>query len=437
VIPLQGELIAKQAILSRSPWVQLQTILNRVEHYKSFVFRRVTWDEKAARLTLRVELEHRANGRPICSGCGAVRPGYDRLPDRVWEFVPLWQIAVLFVYGLRRVNCPTCGIVVERVPWSQGKHRQTRTYRWFLARWAKRLSWQEVANVFQTSWDTVYRSVRYAVEWGVVHRDLQGVQAVGIDEIQYQRGHRYLTLVYQIDGQIRRLLWVGQNRTREALDSFFDLCGDEILPTLKFVCSDMWKPYLDVIRARAGDAVHILDRYHIMAKMNKAIDEVRAGEARRLKADGYEPVLKHSRWCLLKRKENLTAKQTVKLRDVLRYNLSTVRAYLSREEFQRFWTYQSVAWARKFLREWCTRTMRSGLAPMKKVARSLRQHEELLMNWFQAHGEISTGAVEGLNLKAKLTMRKAFGFRTFEGIETALYHQLGHLPEPEFPHKFC
>ena len=122
---------------------------------------------------------------------------------------------------------------------------------------------------------------------------------------------------------------------------------------------------------------------------------------------------------------------------MLQYNLKTVRAYLSREESQRFWTYQSVPWARKFLREWCTRTMRSRLEPMKKVARSLREHEDLLMNWFEARGEISAGAVEGLNLKAKLSMRKAFGFRTFEGIETALYHQLGHLPEPEFTHEFC
>jgi transposase len=344
---------------------------------------------------------------------------------------------VLFVYALRRVNCPDCGVVAERVPWSQGKHRQTTSYRWFLARWAKRLSWQEVAEIFHTSWDTVFRCVRYVVEWGIVHRDLRGVEAVGIDEIQYQRGHRYLTLVYQIDGQIRRLLWVGQNRTTATLESFFDLFGDEVLPTLKFVCSDMWRPYLDVIRARAGDALNILDRYHIMAKMNKAIDEIRAGEARRLKADGYEPVLTHSRWCFLKRRENLTSKQTVKLREVLQYNLKTVRAYLSREEFQRFWTYQSVPWARKFLREWCTRTMRSGLEPMKKVARCLREHEDLLMNWFEARGEISAGAVEGLNLKAKLSMRKAFGFRTFEGIETALYHQLGHLPEPEFTHEFC
>jgi transposase len=120
--------------------MQLQVILNFVEPYKSFVYKHVSWDKSSPVQKLRVQIEPRANGRPICSGCKQVRPGYDRLPERTWEFVPLWQIPVLFVYALRRVNCPACGVVVEQVPWSQGKHRQTKSYRWFLARWAKRLS---------------------------------------------------------------------------------------------------------------------------------------------------------------------------------------------------------------------------------------------------------------------------------------------------------
>jgi len=416
--------------------MQLQTILNHVEPHKRFVYRHARWDEEALVPTLRVEVEHRKNSRPICSGCDQVRPGYDRLAERSWEFVPLWQIPVLLVYAMRRVNCPTCGVVVESVPWGHGKCRQTKSYRWFLAHWAKRLSWSEVALVFGTSWNTVYRAVSDVVLWGRVHQDVRGVTAIGVDEIQWQRGHHYLTLVYQIDAGCRRLLWVTTERTERSLEKFFDLFGEAILPTLQYVCSDMWRPYLEVIRRRAGDAVHVLDRYHIVARMNKAIDEVRASEARRLKADGYEPILKHSRWCLLKRATNLTGKQTLKLRELLEYNLKAVRAYLLREDFQRFWEYQTPAWAGRFLRDWCTRTMRSRLEPMKKVARSLRRHEALLLNWFRAKGEISAGIVEGFNNKAKLTMRKAYGFRTPEAITVALYHQLGNLPEPEFTHRF-
>ena len=115
-----------------------------------------------------------------------------------------------------------------------------------------------------------------------------------------------------------------------------------------------------------------MDRFHIMKKMNEAIDEVRRGEAARLKQDGYEPVLKHSRWCLLKRPENLTEKQTVKLTELLQYNLQSVRSHLLREDFQRFWEYASPDLGGKFLDQWCIRTMRSKIEPMKKIVHSLR-----------------------------------------------------------------
>ena len=417
--------------------MQLQTILNRVARHASFVYETPRWDESAARPTLEVPLRARANSRPVCSGCGRRRPGYDRLPERRFEFVPLWQIAVVFVYALRRVHCPQCGIVAERVPWATGKSRLTTAYQWFLAGWARRLSWQEVARIFHTTWDRVRDSVRLAVHWGLAHRDLSGVTAVGVDEIQWQRGQQYLTLVYQIDDGCRRLLWIGRDRTEATLRRGLELLGAQLCAGLRFVCSDLWRPYLKVLAEQAGGALHVLDRFHIMKQLGDALDQVRAAEAKRLQRDGYEPVLKHSRWCLLKRPAHLTDRQTVRLQELLKYNLRSVRAYLQREDFQRFWQYSSPAWAGKFLDEWCTRVMRSRLAPMQKVARSLRRHRALLLNWFRARGAISAGAVEGCNNKAKLTMRKAYGFREYDTIELALYHQLGRLPQPESAHEFC
>jgi transposase len=417
--------------------MQLKSILNRVQRYKSFVYGKVQWLEKAARPTIEVQIEPRANSRPICSGCGRAGPGYDRLPPRRFEFVPLWQIAVFFVYAMRRVDCPRCGVTVEQVPWAEGKCALTTPFRWFLARWAKRLSWQEVADAFWVSWEDVFRSVKHAVSWGLAHRDLSGIEAIGVDEIQWRRGHHYLTLVYQIEDGMKRLLWVAQDRTEDSLRGFFLTLSEEVRLSIRFVCSDMWQAYLSVIAEQLKNVVHVLDRFHIMKKMGDAIDKVRRGEARRLEEDGYEPVLKQSRWCLLKRPENLTEKQTVKLAELLQYNLQSVRSYLLREDFQRFWEYTSPGWAVKFLDQWCTRTLRSRIKPMKEVARSLREHRDLILNWFRARGTVSAGAVEGLNNKAKLTTRKAYGFRTYEGIETALYHTLGALPEPKFTHEFC
>jgi transposase len=214
------------------------------------------------------------------------------------------------------------------------------------------------------------------------------------------------------------------------------MIGKELAAKIVFVCSDMWEPYLKVVREHCSDALHILDRFHIVAKMNKALDEVRAEESRRMQREGQKPVLKKSRWLLLKREENLASEQRFRLRDLLRYNLKTVRAYLLKEAFQQLWDYHSTAWAAKFLDEWCRQTMRSRIEPMKKIARSLREHRELILNYFRAQKSLSSGIVEGLNNKAKVTMRKSYGFRTFRVLELALYHSLGKLPEPELTHDF-
>lgn len=306
----------------------------------------------------------------------------------------------------------------------------------FLAHWARKLSWKEVAVSFNTTWEKVCCAVMYIVDWGLNHRDLSKVTAIGVDEVQWQCGHKYLTLVYQIDSGITRLLWMAKERTEKTLSDFFNFLGETATNGLKFICSDMWKPYLKVIKNRAKNATHILDRFHIVSMLNKAIDKIRAEEYRKMKEDGYEPILKKSRWCLLKRKENLTEKQEVKLKNLLQYNLKSVRAYLLKEDFQGFWNYISPAWADKFLKRWCTRVMRSKIEPLKKLVKSLRKHSELILNWFRAKKAFSSGIVEGLNNKVKVTMRKSYGFRTYKVAETAIYHVLGALPEPELTHKF-
>ena len=416
----------------------LKSILNRIQLHHGFVYGADRLVGTAARLHLEIEIRPRKRSHPVCSVCGRPGPGYDTLPVRRFEFVPLWGIAVFFLYAMRRVNCPRCGIKVERIPWAVGKNHLTMTYAWFLAKWAKRMSWKEVADAFQTKWDNVFRSVKMAVAWGLANRNLDNVTAIGIDEICWKKkGSKFLTLVYQIDNGCKRLLWAGKDRTKKTLLGFFDEFGPVRSSLLRFVCTDMWKPYLLVVAEKAGQALNILDRFHIMSHMNKAIDKVRATEARALKAKGKEPVLSGSRWCLLKRPENCTENQTAKLQELVGINLKTVRAYLLKEDFQRFWDYKSPAWAGKFLDDWCKRTMRSRIDPMKKIAGMLRSHRGLILNWFRAKELIALGAVEGLNNKAKVTTKKAYGFKSFEIIKIALYHTLGNLPEPVVTHKFC
>jgi transposase len=415
--------------------MELITILNRCHHFRGFVYHRArfTSDHKS----IEVSVRPRKGSAAICSGCRQPAPGYDKLDERRFEFIPLWGYFVFLLYTMRRVDCRRCdAVIVEEVPWGNGKHTLTNVYMLFLARWARRLSWKETAEAFRTSWEKVFDAVEHIVTWGLEHRTLGQIDGIGVDEIQYAKGHKYLTLVYQIDIGVTRLLWIGKERTIESFQGFFTAMGQQVISNISFICSDMWEPYLKLIREKCSAALHILDRFHIVAKMNKALDEVRAEEARHMRSEGRDPVLKKSRWLLLKRSERLRDDQRFRLRDILRYNLKTVRAYLLKEAFQQLWDYNSPAWAAQFLDEWCRQTMRSRIEPMKKIARSLRRHRELILNYFRAQKLLSSGVVEGLNNKAKVTMRKSYGFRTYRVLELALYHSLGKLPEPESTHEF-
>ena len=207
--------------------MQLKTILNRVLRHRAFVYVAAQLVETVAGPIVEVPLRARANSRRRCSRCERPGPGYATLAQRRFEFVPLWGIKVLFLYAPRRVSCVSCGVRVEALPWALGKHRLTTVYAWFLARWAKRLSWKEVAVVFQTSWDNVFHAVEMAVDWGRAQRDLGGITAIGVDEVQWQRGHRYLTLVYQIATHCKRLLWVSKERRGKTLLGFFRWFGAE------------------------------------------------------------------------------------------------------------------------------------------------------------------------------------------------------------------
>ena len=416
--------------------MHLESILRRLQPLPGFVYERVQW-VGGVRRQLLVQVRARKGSRGICSNCFQKRPGYDVLDPRRFAFVPFWGMAVSFVYAMRRVDCHRCGVIVEAVPWAKGKSQTTHALVWFLASWAKVLSWKEVARRFHSSWDTVFRSVEHAVRWGLAHRNLDGIAAIGVDELAWKKRHKYLTLVYQLDHGRRRLLHIARDRTAGSFHAFFDMLGETRSKAIVFVASDMWRAFLNVVRKRCSTAIHVLDRFHVMQLLSKAIDLVRRQEVRSLRATGRPALLTKTRWLLLKRRENLSADERSRLRDLLRINLRSVRACLLKEQFQHFWTYRSDVHAAKFLSRWTTMAMRSRLAPFKTFARTLRQHRRELLAWFAARGLFAHGATEGFNNKARITTRKAYGFRSYEHAEIALYHALGDLPEPDWlTHRF-
>ena len=371
--------------------------------------------------------------RLFCGRCGTSAKERGRLNPRRWKHVPLWGFPVTLIYSPARVTCPQCGkVCVEDIPWSQGKCRLTRELIFLLSSMAKLLAWDVVARMFNVSWNTVQSAVKQSVDYGLKHRTLGKVLYIGIDELSRRKGHKYVTNVYDLDQ--KRLIWSGAGRKKETLEEFFNMHGEALKGSLMAVCCDMWRPYIDTVKAHVeDDVVLVFDKFHLIGHLNQAVDEVRREEARELKKSNPE-LLKKTRYLWLKNPENLTDKQRSRLGYLEKLNLKINRAYLLKETFRDLWSYKRKGWAKKYLNKWFWWATHSRLKPLRDFAWMLRNHQDGVLNYFKFR--ITNGLVEGMNNKAKSIAHRCYGFRTESNYILALYHCLGKLPEPENVYRF-
>jgi transposase len=367
----------------------------------------------------------------LCSHCGSKGPGYDTLKERQWKHVPLWGIPVILLYAPRRIECKNCGVKVEAIPWTQGKSPLSLPLSVVLATWAKIVAWKVVGQLFGFHWNTIRKSVKDVVEYGLKYRDLDNLLYIGIDEISRKKGHVYHTQIYDLIEQ--RLLWSAEGRSSESLQGFFDELGEERCENIQAVCCDMWAPYIDVIKSCLPHALVVFDKFHIIRHLLDAVDQVRKEEAGKLKSEDPD-LLKKTRYIWIKNPWNLTEIQKTKLSDLEKLNLKINRAYLLKEAFRRFWDYSYPASARKYLDKWFWWATHSRLEPMRKFAWMIRRHQDDILNYFKVL--IDNGLVEGLNNKAKVISHRAYGYRSAETFRLALLHGLGKLPEPNLTHRF-
>jgi transposase len=294
-----------------------------------------------------------------------------------------------------------------------------------VAELARHLSWQETARHFRLDWKSVATVVRRAVEYGLAQRRRRPLHILGIDEVSRRKGHHYLTVVYDLERGV--LLWVGEDRTEETLTRFFAELGRRRSATIQVVCLDMWRPYLKAVRDHAANAQVLFDRFHLVQHLNRAVDEVRRSEMRRL--SGTEKAsFKKTRFLLLKNPWNLRTDERERLSTLVRWNTPIVRAYYLKEAFQLFWDYRQTGRAADHLRRWMHSAMRSRLEPFKDFVRLLRGHLEGVLAWTRLR--VSNGALEGMNNKIKLVSHRSFGFRSVRNYVAAIYHCCARLPLP-------
>lgn len=364
-------------------------------------------------ITVTVALRRR---RLVCSHCGhKTRFRYDTRPEpSMWRHldVGVWRVEVRA--SLRRLRCPTHGVVAEGVPFARPGAHLTGDYDDLLAWLATRMDKTSVARLCRVSWRTVGRACERVVATELDPERLDGLFRIGVDEISWRRHHKYLTLVVDHDRGV--VVWGAKGRDSTTLDAFFDELGPLRSQAIEAVSLDLGPAFIKSVRAdgHAPQAVICADPFHVVKLVGDALDEVRRDlwqALRRLPGDRWARDFKGARWALLKNPEDLTDNQAAQLAKLKRNRGGIWRAYEMKEQFRAIFagdlTRQQAA---ALLDRWCARAQRSRLAPFVKAARTMRQRRDLILNAIE-HG-LSNGRVEGLNTKVRLIVRRAYGFHS-------------------------
>jgi len=355
--------------------------------------------------------------RLVCPHCRhKTRFRYDTRPaPGAWRHLDMgtWRVEVRC--GLRRLRCPTHGVVVEGVPFARPGAHLTRDFDDLLAWLATRMDKTSVSALCRVSWRTVGRACERVVATELDPDRLNGLFRIGVDEISWRKHHRYLTLV--VDHDRHRVIWGASGRDSTTLDRFFDELSVERSAQIEAVSMDLGPAFLKSVRkpGHAPQALVCADPFHVIQLAGKALDEVRRelwNQLRGLPDPRYAKAFKGSRWCLLKNPEDLTPDQAAQLKRIRRNKGGIWRAYEMKEQLREIVAGgdRDRGRAAVQLDAWCRRASRSRLDPFTKLAKTIRERTGMILNAIE-HG-ISNGVVEGLNNKVRLIIRRGYGFHS-------------------------
>lgn len=358
---------------------------------------------------------HRCPRCPFSTGAR-----YDRAP-REWRHISLGKWRVVIRAVLCRLVCPEHGVVTEMVSWAEHDSRFTRDFEDLAAWVAREMNKTAVKNLLHIAWATVGHIIERVVARKLDRTRLERLRRIGIDEVSYRKGHKYLTVV--ANHETGDPVWIGEGRSRATVGTFFDEVGPNV-EQLEVVSMDMCAPFIQEAKARAPQAEIAFDPFHVVKLANEAVHEVRRTEARERKGSPEADVLKGSRWALLKAPEKLRAEEQLRLSAVAGLNSRVYRAYLLKEELRML--YRCGPWAAEWhLRAWLSWASRSHLPPFVKLSRTLRRYRDGVLAAIRLG--ISNGRLEGLNNKIGVIKRRAYGFHSFAALSAMVFRLLSRI----------
>lgn len=396
-----------------------------VEHT---VVEEVVFDEEADAVVAMVRPTRSRRRR--CAVCQRRCSGYDQGEGRRrWRGLDLGVVRVFLEADAPRVRCPAHGVVVAAVPWARHGAWFTRAFEDTAAWLAVHTSRVAVAELLRVAWRTVGRMVtRVAQEAGQDIDRLEGLRRIGIDEISYRKGHRYLTVV--VDHDTGRLVWAAPGHDEQTLERFFDALGQDRASQLTHVSADAAAWIANTVAARCPQAVLCLDPFHIVRWATDALDEVRRQTWNAARRDGQRALareLKGARFALWKNPEHLTVRQRGKLARVADVNQHLYKAYLLKEELRLVFKLKGAR-AVALLDAWLVWARRCRIPAFVKLARSVTDHRAGIQATL-LHG-LSNGLVESVNTKLRLLTRIAFGFHSPDTLISLAMLALGGLCPP-------
>lgn len=383
--------------------MRINTVFNKLLSLQGALVRAVKFTAEGVVVTVAKRM--RRHGCPHCKF--STNAAYDQHVG-TWRHVALGKWRVLIQATVCRLKCPSHGVVTESVPWAVPDSWFTLDFEDLTAWLAREMNTTAVAKLVHVTWRTIGRIIARVVGRKLDKKRLDELYVIGLDEVSYRKGHKYLTVV--ADHRSGDPAWITEGRSQEKLGKFFDELGPERSAKVEFVTMDMCAPFIAEVRARAPQAEIVFDPFHVVKLANEAVHDLRRTEARMRKGTDQAAVLKGARWSLLKAPDSLTAKEKLRLWEVAAINHRVYRGYLLKEELRAMYSCRSGPAASRHLDAWLAWASRSKLRPFVKLARTLRKYREGIVAAIDLG--LSNGRLEGLNNKIGMLKHRAYGFHS-------------------------
>lgn len=403
---MQDRQLYEQILGIRSPWY--------VEHV----------DLKLDASEVHVQLAHHDHAKWCCPKCGQECPLHDHAAERTWRHLDTCQYQTLLRAATPRTDCPECGVRAVRLPWAEPHSRFTLLFERLAIDWLQAASQQKVAQRLGLSWDEVHGIMDRAVRRGLARRKKEELPHLGIDEKAFRKGHHYATIV--TDLWRNRVLYVAEDRKQSSLDGFWETITQKQLDSILGVAIDMWSPYENSIRQNLpeAEAKIVYDKFHVAKHLGEAVDKVRRGENKQLRAEGDDRLV-GTKYDWLRNPDNFTTKQWRDFADLRNSNLKTARAWALKEQAMGLWDYTYQAPARKHFAWWHRWAVRCRLQPMVEAAKLLKSRLPNILTHLKLG--ITNAMSESMNSKIQWVKYTARGFRNFKNFATAIYFHCGDL----------